>query len=443
MSNHDQSEIASFLVSYRSAAFTELFERLKAGYREVEAQRRILADQDEPTFNVFKVLGVSDYEVRTHSAFLKTLLDPEGSHEQGTLFLERFLEYCSNKYSSPAADGSKIQFPNIETPLNPESWKVKVEDPVDQGRFDIVLRSPELLCVIENKIYASEGEDQLRRYWEAMQQEQKNVGYSEIALVFLTLQGDKSETGEGIPYFSLSYRNDIYNWLHSLREDISNSPHLRTVLDQYIQIILELSGVKMVNEDVITQFIRRPENLALILDIEKQIDRYREVRHQAFWELLSESLESRLSESEHSSAYEITSPLLENYRKGWVGCYISKQSGELGRDYPQLSVRIVQGRPQEGNSLYLGVKGGNVDSSHPSKNVQKLVRILGQRGFNTSWWIGHKFLMQGASSDSFLKQMLTNRQPFIQEITNTVWDLFVDIQPILEAANIELRNEGK
>ena len=38
-------------------------------------------------FNVFKVIGVTTNEVRLHSRFLDEMLNPNGSHGQGDIFL--------------------------------------------------------------------------------------------------------------------------------------------------------------------------------------------------------------------------------------------------------------------------------------------------------------------------------------------------------------------
>ena len=59
----------------------------------------ILADQKETEekqrrgdlFNVFNILNLQTYEVRTHSAFLSELLDPKGSHGMKDGFLKLFL----------------------------------------------------------------------------------------------------------------------------------------------------------------------------------------------------------------------------------------------------------------------------------------------------------------------------------------------------------------
>ena len=44
---------------------------------------------DAPGFNLFRILGVEENEVATHSAFLAHLLDPNETHERKGEFKER------------------------------------------------------------------------------------------------------------------------------------------------------------------------------------------------------------------------------------------------------------------------------------------------------------------------------------------------------------------
>ena len=43
-------------------------------------------------FNVFKIIDLTTDEVRLHSKFLAELLNPEGSHGQGDIFLKLFIK---------------------------------------------------------------------------------------------------------------------------------------------------------------------------------------------------------------------------------------------------------------------------------------------------------------------------------------------------------------
>ena len=43
-------------------------------------------------FNLFNVLNITSDEVRLHSKFISELLNPEGSHGQGSVFLKMLVE---------------------------------------------------------------------------------------------------------------------------------------------------------------------------------------------------------------------------------------------------------------------------------------------------------------------------------------------------------------
>src|SRR5690606_29679619 len=109
-------------------------------------------------FNIFEILNLQTNEVRTHSAFLAELLDPKGSHLMGHVFLEAFL--------------SELGLSDF---IDAESTNVSVEKHIGAvsdgllrgGRLDIILQDKEgRSIVIENKIYAHQGKNQIGRYLE-------------------------------------------------------------------------------------------------------------------------------------------------------------------------------------------------------------------------------------------------------------------------------------
>ena len=101
------SAVAVFLERYkrfttektdlRLQAFQAGFAQLAIGLQTLEKLGRALERQQAHRFNLFQLLGIARNERRTHSAFLRELLDPEGCHGQGHLFLETFFAYCWQK----------------------------------------------------------------------------------------------------------------------------------------------------------------------------------------------------------------------------------------------------------------------------------------------------------------------------------------------------------
>lgn len=110
-------------------------------------------------FNVFKVLGVSTDEVRTHSAFFAELLNPQGSHGCGDEFLKAFME------AIPSLDGFDIETIRAKTQVELSIGRIN-EDSTEGGRLDIIVHTETHAIIIENKIYAGDGWKQLVRYHE-------------------------------------------------------------------------------------------------------------------------------------------------------------------------------------------------------------------------------------------------------------------------------------
>ena len=225
----------------------KLLEHLQ-GVIKFESERKKITAED---FNIFNILGISHLEVSTHSRFISNLLDPCGSHYQGNIFLELFMR--------------KI---GIED-FNYADASIEVEKSENKyGRFDIFITDDKnWTIIIENKIHAGLQEEQLGRYIENLN-ETKNtknkkllyltlanefdkdsngnedyspgIGISQKEIKFLEDQGIK---GEDIKlYKHITYSNDILDWLIDAQKEAISLPRIREVIEQYIQIIRELTN---------------------------------------------------------------------------------------------------------------------------------------------------------------------------------------------------------
>ena len=101
-------------------------------------------------FNVFSVLRMETAEMETHSAFLASLLNPDGDHGMKDAFLESFIAKTGCADLNLVADRCAVQ----------------VEHFTGDGRIDILIADnlEHKAIVIENKIYASDQDAQLKRY---------------------------------------------------------------------------------------------------------------------------------------------------------------------------------------------------------------------------------------------------------------------------------------
>ncbi len=70
----------------------ETMKNLLSQVSSIIQQYEKVAELTGENFNVFKILKVETKEVKTHSAFIAELLNPQGSHGQGDVFLKLFVE---------------------------------------------------------------------------------------------------------------------------------------------------------------------------------------------------------------------------------------------------------------------------------------------------------------------------------------------------------------
>ena len=205
--------------------FTELIGKFKQFHVDNENIARNYAYE----FNIFEVLRVSTDEVR-HSAFLLELLDPQGAHGQGILFLRTFLEKCAERSS-----GIDI-YNQILNVIDEGKWTVMRERSTNNfGRMDVVIMNPiiGIVVVIENKIYAHEQVDQLKNYGNWMKSLEKDYPYR--GLILLSPSGYQSMSAGGYQCLQLSYRRDITDWLFKVLSQ-TQAPVVRSTIEQYLNI---------------------------------------------------------------------------------------------------------------------------------------------------------------------------------------------------------------
>ncbi len=184
-------------------------------------------------FNIFSVMRMESDEVKTHSRVIAELLNPKGSHSQGSIFLKLF--FAEIKELSKIED---FDFENAKV-LVEEHIGLINEDYTKGGYIDISIKDNNNQIVIENKIYAVDQFGQLLRY--------KNH-YPECKLLYLTLDckepSDESKGNLvlGYDFHCISYENNILDWLNKCQKETVDIPMLREMIKQYSNLIKKLTG---------------------------------------------------------------------------------------------------------------------------------------------------------------------------------------------------------
>lgn len=212
------------------------------------------------SFNIFKACGVDHYEV-THSSIIAEFLNPKGSHGQGTLFVEAFIE--------------KLKLQDFDFSLN--DIVVSTEYVIPNGRFDIIIyNGDKQAIIIENKIYAQDQWMQLKKYDDYAKDKYSN-GYR---IVYLTLDEHlpTDEASNSVDFVPISYKFHIIDWLIQCKHLAIDKPLIRETLNQYILHLKELTETtdmdSMNQNEIIKLLISNNTTTAQIFNLKDEIEQY-------------------------------------------------------------------------------------------------------------------------------------------------------------------------
>ena len=197
-----------------------LLEGFKPLLAKIKARRRQTAEQ----FNVFEALRVDGCE-KYHSRFLVYLLAPRERHDQGDIFLNSFLESLGVAFClASTRDATAL------TEFDLGSF----------GRVDIHIRLTNgQMILLENKVGAQEGPDQIGRYQKWLKRRGAPPGLLH-QLVFLTPEGRQPvSTRKPEEVICLSY-SQLADWISS--HQAIGAARLRVILEQYAETCRQIGG---------------------------------------------------------------------------------------------------------------------------------------------------------------------------------------------------------
>ncbi|WP_019376137.1 PD-(D/E)XK nuclease family protein [Virgibacillus halodenitrificans] len=179
-------------------------------------------------FNVFETMGMINTEIR-HSNVLSWLLTPRENHELGDYIIKNLVQKVVYQTSN---DIPGINYNPLEVSLLDyhdfsarREWK----------NIDVltVSEANKFVIVIENKVWSSESEHQLKKYYDIIQEEFRD--YHKL-LIFLTPFGDEASNPQNWVSFDYnSLINIVEKGLSFKGDSLKNS--VRLFLEQYIATV--------------------------------------------------------------------------------------------------------------------------------------------------------------------------------------------------------------
>jgi hypothetical protein len=187
--------------------------------------------------NIFELVGLSSSEIR-HSSFLKNLLDPSSSLGIGDRFLRFFLRHIL--ISNQVEEDYGIGLLELELADLNDCTVYREYKNIDL-LIEIKTNSKQFCVCIENKVFAGESENQLKKYRAIVNNE---FGTHKKLFIFLTPNGDAAKNDQG--WYSVSYQlvvNAVEHILSTTELGVEQRlllEHYKLLLEKYVTNNLEL-----------------------------------------------------------------------------------------------------------------------------------------------------------------------------------------------------------
>lgn len=217
-----------------------LYEKYDARYKKTGAY-----------FNIFSITGIADKEVRI-CRVIRELIDPRGSHYQGSTYLRLFVRHV---------------LPDIENELSDADYEnasvIREKLIKDDRRIDLFLKIGTFWIPIEVKLYGPEQKNQCMDYYQYARG-------PEPKLYYLTLDGHKpSPKSLGkliIPHDVklISFKDEITTWLTECLKDYNTAgiAPIREIMLQLLNVIKRMTNQTQEGLDMAIQnlLLSSPDN---------------------------------------------------------------------------------------------------------------------------------------------------------------------------------------
>ena len=211
---------------------------------ETEAFKKF--ENNRTGFNIFKALGVGDYEIR-HSNMLAWLMNPREKHNLGERFLKGMLARI--RESNPKKD-----YGCLKKLMDDDFATCRISREEENRDIQIEFFNSKVILVIENKWNAGESEGseendgQLKKYQRSIDS-QFDKSWGKV-FVFLTPEGRLPSAKNQVRWGVLGYGaiREIITSL--LKEDrLDGKREIKTFVEHYLKIIEERIGCMTADEE--------------------------------------------------------------------------------------------------------------------------------------------------------------------------------------------------
>ena len=258
----------------------DFFELIKEFKKEQQKQKqRGLND-----YNMVNVVRKENAEVGMHSNIIYSLIDPNGLHYQGDLFLRIFIKEVLG-FNDINKFGKIIN--------------VFAEEMIDNNRrIDFTIKSTNYCIAIEMKIDADDLKNQIFDYYTYLAD--KVCKEKIVLFYYLTKDGRDASvySAKNIEYKRISFEKHILKWIEQCQKEVRNITNLNEALENYKDIVKKITGLYMSKVKNMEELILKDrENFLLASELS---DSFNEVKNQIIKKFFFDDLVAYFKNEFHS-----------------------------------------------------------------------------------------------------------------------------------------------
>ncbi len=382
-------------------------------------------------FNIFRTLDLVEDQI---SNFISELLNPCGTHGQGTKFLELFLKELQK------IGESKTGFPLKNVTFSKKllkSAKVEREHKFEKGRYngknendinkerriDIFIRLPEFLengdfCIaIENKPWAKEQHNQIEDYVSYLEKLKDSKDIKDFIFLYLAEnrqpeiidQNKLSDLQEKGRFLTISYTEFLVNWLKLCKKN-AQAEKLKIFIEDFINWVLEKfekieeGGSPMVVEGIKNWILgggNKEEKARFLYEIHKNFQNIIKQRFKEFLDKLQRKIKNEYKEIKCCLEEYNVGFCLWIYDKNWnkwetylKNLRIINFAFQIDNIFDEKEYKCFIGlsRPAKENLNYENYNNLNLKEKF-EKIIQKVKNIYPNYISDKEWWVKNWWIL--------------------------------------------------
>lgn len=197
-------------------------------------------------------------------------------------------------------------------------------------------------------------------------------------------------------------------------------------------------------ERAVVDFLARPDNLPIALEVAKRIEKVKDQIQIQFWQQYRDVMGQRLQAASLTERWQMQLTPERKLLDPWAKCHIGYSAPN--RQALHLDVTLEVENPRIVGYLYYGLRWSEQHSEAPdSARMTEIMNVLKMMGLSlkskSNWWVMYINLEHRLREEQFLLRYVAEPDQVIGEISERVWTFFAQMREPLETLNGAIAND--